>query len=42
MKSQKIQMKTMKAKKSLFDRIYVYLKKYAENCRYSFEGMLKI
>lgn len=34
--------KTQKFKKSFLENIHLFLKKYADNCRYSFNGMLRI
>ncbi len=42
MKTDKLQVKTEKVEKSFFESIHLFLKKYADNCRYSFDGMLKI
>jgi len=42
MKTDKLKVKTRKVKKSILESIHSFLKKYAENCRYSFEGMLRI
>lgn len=42
MKTDKLNVKTKKVKKSILASIHLYLKKYADNCRYSFNGMLKI
>ena len=42
MKTDNFKVKTKKVKKSFVESIHQFLKKYAENCRYSFDGMLKI
>ncbi|WP_373518240.1 hypothetical protein [Pricia sp.] len=42
MKTKKIGVKPKKVKKSFLESIHSYLKRYADNCRYSFEGMLRI
>lgn len=42
MKTNKIRVKTKKVKKSFLENIHLYLKKYADNCKYSFNGMLRI
>lgn len=42
MKTDRLRVKTKKIKRSLLARIHLFMKKYAENCKYSFETMLKI
>jgi len=42
MKTDTLKVKTKRIRRSLLERIHLFMKKYAENCRYSFEGMLKI
>lgn len=42
MKTIKIKVQTKYVKKSFLENIHLFLKKYADNCRYSFDGMLKI
>ncbi len=42
MKTDKLPMKTKKIRKTFIENIHLFLKKYADNCRYSFNGMLKI
>ncbi len=42
MKTDKLKVKTKKVKKSFLENIHLSLKKYADNCRYSFNGMLNI
>ena len=37
-----IKVKNKKVKKSMIESIHAFLKTYADNCRYSFEGMLRI
>ncbi len=42
MKTDKLQTNTEDVKKSYLGSIHQFLRKYADNCRYSFDGMLRI